>query len=70
MDVTELLAALPPREIANMLVYRCLDSQEPSLSMNLDANLMWVQCLTIPNSNYPCSDVQERGKRSEIHISE
>ena len=37
MDVTELLAALPPREIADMLVYRCLDSQEPSLSMNLDA---------------------------------
>ncbi|GAT24959.1 Zn(II)2Cys6 transcription factor [Aspergillus luchuensis] len=32
MDMAELLNALPPRETADMLVDRCLNSREPSLS--------------------------------------
>ncbi|KAF9888027.1 hypothetical protein FE257_009417 [Aspergillus nanangensis] len=31
MDLAELLAGVPPRPIADLLVFRCLDSREPSL---------------------------------------
>lgn len=59
----EHLGKLPPRETADALVYRCLDSMEPFLSKvtSNHADKTVSSNLDNPNSHYTRSDFQTRG---------
>jgi hypothetical protein len=66
----EHLGKLPPRETADALVYRCLDSMEPFLSKTSSNYIDEADSSdqNILNSYYTCSNFQTRGIYLAAHI--